>query len=90
MSLTVVAVGPAVAQTSPDFALWLDGVRADAQARGVRPETTEMVLAGLGGRSARVLELDRRQPEFNEKLRRDRGNRVSEARGERSQMMLRA
>lgn len=61
----------ALAATSPgpghaaerDFATWLDGVRAEALARGVRAVTLDAALSGVAP-IPRVIELDRRQPEF--------------------------
>ena len=51
--------GPARAQ---GFDAFLDEIRAAARARGVRAATVDAALAGLGP-DARVVELDRRQPE---------------------------
>lgn len=45
------------------FGQWLDGVREDARARGITLSTLDRALAGLNP-IERVLELDRRQPEF--------------------------
>ncbi|MHB8765854.1 MAG: lytic murein transglycosylase [Deferrisomatales bacterium] len=53
---------PAWGGTGP-FAQWLSGVAAEARAQGVGPATLEAALAGLAP-IPRVLELDRRQPEF--------------------------
>jgi len=51
----------ATAETLP-FRAWLDGVRAEAQSRGVRSATLQSALADIAP-IPRVLELDRRQPE---------------------------
>ena len=63
MSLLLVALwsAPAVAE-APPFRTWLDGVRSEAQSRGVRSATLQSALADLAP-IPRVLELDRRQPE---------------------------
>ncbi len=45
------------------FDNWLDGVRRDAAAAGISPSTIEAALTDLAP-IERVLELDRRQPEF--------------------------
>ncbi len=45
-----------------DFAVWLDGVRQEALAAGIRPETVALALDGLEP-IPRVVELDQRQPE---------------------------
>jgi len=55
----LVGAGPARAD---GFARWLDGVRADARAAGIRPQTLDVALAGLAP-LPRVIELDQKQPE---------------------------
>jgi membrane-bound lytic murein transglycosylase B len=57
------ALTPATAQPQPDFPGWLAGVRADALARGIRPQTLDQALADAHPID-RVIELDRHQPEF--------------------------
>lgn len=47
----------------PDFAAWLEGVRAEALGRGISPATLDRVLTGLQP-IPKVIELDQRQPEF--------------------------
>lgn len=54
--------GGALGQAVLDFNAWLAGVRAEAIAAGISARTTESALAGLTP-IARVVELDRRQPE---------------------------
>jgi membrane-bound lytic murein transglycosylase B len=53
--------GPAWSATM-SFADWLDGVRQEAMQRGIRQATISAALTGIHP-LARVLELDRRQPE---------------------------
>jgi membrane-bound lytic murein transglycosylase B len=53
------ASGPAFADRFTD---WLAGVRADARAEGIRPQTLDAAFAGVAP-LARVIELDRKQPE---------------------------
>ena len=55
----VVAAAPARADR---FAQWLDGVRADARAAGIRPQTLDAAFAGVAP-LPRVIELDQKQPE---------------------------
>jgi membrane-bound lytic murein transglycosylase B len=55
------AAAPARA-AEEDFAHWLDGVRQEALADGIRPATLDRALAGLEP-LPRVIELDREQPE---------------------------
>jgi peptidoglycan lytic transglycosylase B len=54
--------GAAPAAASTDFASWLDGVRTEARERGLKPAT----IAALDAVTPipRVVELDRKQPEF--------------------------
>ena len=51
------------ARADEDFARWLEGVRDEALARGIAPETLMAALSGIAP-IARVIELDRDQPEF--------------------------
>jgi peptidoglycan lytic transglycosylase B len=60
--LATTAVQPALADTA-DFAAWLKGLRAEAIARGISPGTVSQALAHLAP-LPRVIELDRKQPEF--------------------------
>ena len=46
-----------------DFAAWLGGLRKDALSQGIRAATLDRALSGLTP-IPRVIELDRRQPEF--------------------------
>lgn len=54
---------PAAAENQTPFAEWLKAFRADARASGIRDATLDRALAGIGP-IPRVIELDRRQPEF--------------------------
>ena len=45
------------------FSVWLDGVRAEARQRGLKAETILSSLSNIKP-IPRVIELDRRQPEF--------------------------
>jgi membrane-bound lytic murein transglycosylase B len=55
---------PARSQPAADFGAWLAAVKAEAVAGGIRVETVEQALSGVVPID-RVLELDRRQPEFS-------------------------
>jgi membrane-bound lytic murein transglycosylase B len=58
------AASPAAADPArTPFAEWLNGLRADARAVGIRDATLDRALAGIEP-IPRVIELDRRQPEF--------------------------
>lgn len=52
------------AETPIDFQTWLDGVRSEALAKGIRAGTLDAALNGVAP-VERVLELDRSQPEFS-------------------------
>ena len=64
--LLAVATGSATARgQEADFVTWLEGVKRDAAAAGISPATIEAALTGLQPLD-RVLELDRKQPEFTQ------------------------
>jgi membrane-bound lytic murein transglycosylase B len=69
---------PAEAATQ-SFEAFLDGVRADARRAGVSPGTLQRALAGIRPND-RVLELDRRQPEFTQTWEQYRDARLSQTR----------
>ena len=58
----IAAASPSAAGTQ-DFMMWLQGVRREAIESGVRAQTLDAALSGLTP-IPRVIELDRRQPEF--------------------------
>lgn len=45
------------------FADWLTGLRADAEAAGIRPQTLDIALSGVAP-LPKIIELDHKQPEF--------------------------
>jgi membrane-bound lytic murein transglycosylase B len=55
--------GPSVRAAETDFATWLKDVRAEALKLGYKPATLDAAFKGVQP-IARVLELDRKQPEF--------------------------
>ncbi len=61
--VAVVAVRPLAADERQPFAEWLLGVRAEARAAGMSESFLDRALDGVQP-IARVIELDRRQPEF--------------------------
>jgi len=79
-------VGPARAATQP-FSVWLDGVRQEALAQGISPETLDAALDGLDP-IARVIELDRRQIEGRITYKEYRDRLLSEERIERGRALL--
>jgi membrane-bound lytic murein transglycosylase B len=78
--------GPARAETQP-FSVWLDGVRQEALAEGISPETVATALDGLEP-IARVIELDRRQIEGRITYKEYRDRLLSEERIERGRALL--
>jgi membrane-bound lytic murein transglycosylase B len=58
----IVIGASAAAAAETDFKSWLDGVRKDAIAQGLRPESVDRALQDAH-EIPRVIELDRRQPE---------------------------
>ena len=63
VALALLFLAPAAGAQDADFEAWLNGVRRDAKAAGISQATIEAALTGLNP-IERVLELDRRQPEF--------------------------
>lgn len=57
------ALGPAMAEPQVPFAEWLEGVRKEARAKGIAPSLLDSALSGIRP-IKRVIELDRKQPEF--------------------------
>jgi membrane-bound lytic murein transglycosylase B len=62
-AIAVFGPGPARAQGNADFDIWLKELRTEALEAGIRGEVLHAALAGLEP-IPRVIELDRRQPEF--------------------------
>ena len=75
------------AEIRPPFAEWLQGLRADARAAGIGDRTLERALAGIEP-IPRVIELDRRQPEFTLTFREYMDRVVPPARVEKGRQRL--
>ncbi|MGF1562469.1 MAG: lytic transglycosylase domain-containing protein [Geminicoccaceae bacterium] len=89
-SATTLALGRSpVLAAQPSFEQWLDGVRAEAQRRGVSPATLDQALAGLE-LDPSVIELDRRQPEGRISFATYRSRVLSSQRVETGKAKLRA
>jgi len=82
-----VAAGPLAAAERPPFAEWLAGVRAEARAAGMSAEFLDQALAGVAP-IARVIELDRRQPEFTLTFWKYLDRNVNDARIRKGKAML--
>jgi len=67
LSIGVAGVGPDEARAAESFQSWLAGVRKEARGRGVSEATLDAALVGVKP-IPRVIELDRRQPEFTLKF----------------------
>jgi len=65
LAVSMLVPGQASAQQDAEaaFRAWLEGVRTEARNQGVSPATLDRAFAGVR-LNARVIELDRRQPEF--------------------------
>ena len=83
--LAVLAAGPVQAQD--DFDSWLGAFRQDARAQGISPATLDAALSGLVP-NERVIELDRRQPEFLQTFSNYLERRVTPAQVARGQAQL--
>ena len=84
LSAACAALGHALAPrraeaASQTFEAFLDGVRAEARRAGISPATLNRALSGIRPND-RVLELDRRQPEFTQTWEQYRDARLSQAR----------
>ncbi|TVP88853.1 MAG: lytic murein transglycosylase [Thioalkalivibrio sp.] len=82
-----IALLPALAFAAPDFDDCLDGIRDQAVADGVKPEVADRVLAQVEFLD-RVIELDRRQPEFTTPFADYLARSVTQRRVERGRELL--
>ncbi|MHB1084535.1 MAG: lytic murein transglycosylase [Thiobacillus sp.] len=83
--LATLAAFPAHAQTG--FDSWLAAFRQEAAAQGISQATLDAALTGIVP-AERVIDLDRRQPEFLQTFADYLGRRVTEARVARGQTLL--
>lgn len=83
------ALAPVAAEAQPaqTFDTFLTGVRTEAIGRGIRAQTLDTALDGISP-LARVVELDRAQPEFTRTFEQYLAGTVSEARVVRGKQML--
>lgn len=77
----------AQAQDGAEFEAWLDQLRTEAGGAGVSAATLDAALTGLKP-IPRVIELDRKQPEFTQTFWNYLSDRVTEQRLERGRKML--
>jgi membrane-bound lytic murein transglycosylase B len=78
LAVTLTA-GPRARAATQSFDSFLEGIRAEARRAGVSPGTLQRALSGLRPND-RVLELDRRQPEFTQTWEQYRDARLSTTR----------
>ncbi|WP_439594905.1 lytic murein transglycosylase [Falsiroseomonas sp.] len=79
LSLPALLLAPRAQAASESFPAFLNGVRAEARRAGVSANTLSRALDGLQPND-RVLELDRRQPEFTQTWEQYRDARLSQQR----------
>ena len=70
----------AVAKAESTFLPYIDGVKAEALKAGIRAGTLEAAFRGIRVPNARVIELDRKQPEFTLTWEQYRAKVISDAR----------
>ncbi|MBE9519694.1 MAG: lytic murein transglycosylase [Proteobacteria bacterium] len=85
--LLLVFAMPATVFGAADFSSWLVELRTEARAKGINDETLDRALDGLQP-IPRVIELDRRQPEFTQTFWRYLDARVTEGRIKRGRQLL--
>jgi membrane-bound lytic murein transglycosylase B len=83
----VVALSSGPASAQQPFSVWLEGVRQEALAEGISPETLDKALDGLEP-IERVIELDRRQIEGRISYREYRDRVLSKERIERGRQLM--
>ena len=87
LSFALAALFTSPARADEAFQAWLTALRAEATAQGVSPQTLDRALTGVEP-IARIVELDRRQPEFTQTFWRYLDQRISDQRIERGRAML--
>src|SRR3989338_4719778 len=85
--LAVAAIRPLAAAEVVPFGEWLQGVRMEARAAGMSEAFLDTALAGVRP-IARVIELDRRQPEFTLTFWKYLDKNVNDARIQKGRAML--
>jgi len=83
----LVAAASLARAEAPDFQTWLAQVRQEASARGISAATLERTFSGMTP-IEKVIELDRRQPEFTETFLNYLDKRVSAQRIDAGQQLL--
>jgi len=89
--VAIIAIGisfAAKAEPAKDFDLWMKELRQEAENKGIRPEILSAALDGVKP-IARVVELDRKQPEFTLTFQKYQSRVVPKSRVERAKKRLR-
>jgi membrane-bound lytic murein transglycosylase B len=84
----VFAAAPALGDSRPPFDEWLKELRIEARGRGIKAATLDAALGGIKP-IPRVIELDRRQPEFTLTFKQYMERVVPQARIEKGRQKLR-
>ena len=84
-ALSLASEAAAQAKPSPPkpentFLPYIEAVKAEARKAGIRPATLDRAFAGITAPNAKVIELDRRQPEFTLTWEQYRAKVISDAR----------
>lgn len=86
--LTIALGGHPARSADIDFETWVQELRTEALTRGISENTIKAALTGLSP-IARIIELDRKQPEFTQTLEQYLARTVSDARIERGRQLMR-
>ncbi|AJF07454.1 lytic murein transglycosylase [Geoalkalibacter subterraneus] len=87
LSILVALCAPGVAWAN-DFSSWLQDLRTEARAAGISERTLDSAFAEIEEPLPRVVELDRKQPEFTQTFSEYLAARVSAERIKRGRLML--
>ena len=87
LGLALLWAAPAQASSAAAFESWLEGLKREARAAGISQATLDTALAGVAPLE-RVIELDRRQPEFTQTFWTYMDKRVTPKRVERARALL--
>lgn len=87
MFMVLVAGNAGPAAAADDFSAWLGELKREARARGISQATLDSALAGVR-QNPKIVELDRRQPEFTQTFWAYMDKRVTKTRVERGRKLL--
>lgn len=87
-SILAATLAAAPAAARPDFATWLAELRQEALARGLSEATLDLALTGVEP-NARIIDFDRRQPEFTQTFRQYLATRVPDTIVEQGRELMR-